>query len=776
MLLPVCRHDQGPVSMSSDTSDGNDIRKPSNTSNSEAPPKTAMQRTLSLKLPRDYDAVHGGHRTPAERLQIELSGGVDLEESENQSSSLQGMSRKVVPMLPEGQPRSLNIRKKGPLEVIVGYKINSLGDVDSIAACFEVDFKIFIHWNDPAFVGKEKGPVKKGSSKLDPKVECMNARKLVTYSEECALKNPSTGALKHSMYCRGTMSMLAMDLYMFPFDCQNLQIGVKPNKKDIHDVVLIAGGECSINSFPRNEWQCHGHICRSYHTDPTNSSTGKIYSSLHIILLMERESGWYVKNIMLPSVALVLLNYTIYAFDPDDVASRMEIAVGLVLATAVNKIVVSDKLAKVPYQTFIDRFQSACFYYQLFIGIQMPAISISTNFEKGVGQWVNMILFLSSFIFFFVMCYFYMIKLRKHLESIDKWKDLATDQNIHTRVQPRRSHHRNTEVIGLFLSGSPKEARRSKLTRSRQKNSFDDRTGEDQNSFVHQLEKFERAENQANLMLQQQRAVEEAKHSETMRIKKRVTHKVSLVANLLGWGKSKQMQPKNETTGMRNQFEIRGLSQSHEVESSRTRGIDSSGNIQDSTSGSDNPPLPVGITGPKTGLSYGARTIRLQTWAVVYCEGSDDLEASAPPREVYVTMTVNRCKVELPQTVLRSTDGGLRMAKHVITVPSDLKQDMLTGRATFSCDNAMQTVPFVIAVRQSEDMDASGDPEIAIEQVMLGEADGFSSNLTHDLRKLMGLSSVEDEPEPNLSRFTGSTREDASSDDDHEEEEEEEGE
>ena len=139
-------------------------------------------------------------------------------------------------------------------------------------------------------------------------------------------------------------------------------------------------------------------------------------------------------------------------------------------------------------------------------------------------------------------------------------------------------------------------------------------------------------------------------------------------------------------------------------------------------------------------------------------------------------MTVNRCKVELPQTVLRSTDGGLRMAKHVITVPSDLKQDMLTGRATFSCDNAMQTVPFVIAVRQSEDMDASGDPEIAIEQVMLGEADGFSSNLTHDLRKLMGLSSVEDEPEPNLSRFTGSTREDASSDDDHEEEEEEEGE
>ena len=87
----------------------------------------------------------------------------------------------------------------------------------------------------------------------------------------------------------------------------------------------------------------------------------------------------------------------------------------------------------------------------------------------------------------------------------------------------------------------------------------------------------------------------------------------------------------------------------------------------------------------------------------------------------------------------------------------------------------MQTVPFVIAVRQSEDMDASGDPEIAIEQVMLGEADGFSSNLTHDLRKLMGLSSVEDEPEPILSRFRGSTttREDASSDDDHEEEEEE---
>ena len=58
---------------------------------------------------------------------------------------------------------------KHPLIVTVGYKINSIGEVNSVTACFEVDFKLFVHWEDPAFIGKDKDSVKKASSsKLDP--------------------------------------------------------------------------------------------------------------------------------------------------------------------------------------------------------------------------------------------------------------------------------------------------------------------------------------------------------------------------------------------------------------------------------------------------------------------------------------------------------------------------------------------------------------------------------------------------------------------------------
>ena len=213
--------------------------------------------------------------------------------------------------------------------------------------------------------------------------------------------------------------MMSMDLYMFPFDCQNLQIGVKPNKKDITEVVL-ASGERSINMILRQEWDVVGHLCRAYHTDPSTSSSTKVYSSMHIIVLVRRESGWYVKNIMLPTVAMVILNYTVYAFPLDEVGARMEIAVGLVLATAVNKIVVSDKLAKVPYQTFIDRFQGACFYYQLFLGIQMPAIYLAyVGIEHNVAFWLNIILFLSSAILFFALCYSFTQSLTRHLTDVD---------------------------------------------------------------------------------------------------------------------------------------------------------------------------------------------------------------------------------------------------------------------------------------------------------------------------------------------------------------------
>ena len=94
-----------------------------------------------------------------------------------------------------------------------------------------------------------------------------------------------------------------------------------------------------------------------------------MYSCLHIIVLVERESAWYTRNIMMPEAALVLLTFVCFLMDVDDIGSRMETAVALLLANIATKFVVSDYMPKVPYRTIVDLYMDACFFNQFFVGV-----------------------------------------------------------------------------------------------------------------------------------------------------------------------------------------------------------------------------------------------------------------------------------------------------------------------------------------------------------------------------------------------------------------------
>ena len=71
-----------------------------------------------------------------------------------------------------------------------------------------------------------------------------------------------------------------------------------------------------------------------YTTDPLDSSTKKVYSCLHIVVLTQREHGWYVNNILFPTSCLTLLTFIVFAFDTKEIGGRMETAVSLLLAGA----------------------------------------------------------------------------------------------------------------------------------------------------------------------------------------------------------------------------------------------------------------------------------------------------------------------------------------------------------------------------------------------------------------------------------------------------------
>jgi len=398
----------------------------------------------------------------------------DSNNSSTNSSSLSSSNYSVRSNKPKKaskkHDRSLRALKQvgEPMHAGIGYKINHIGNVDSITGTFECDFKVFVHWEDPEYIGTPEGTQLTKPSALDPVVDIINERSLTVLHAVGVVKNKETGEIKTSHYYRGKLQMMSMDLFMFPFDCQNLQICLRAHKRDISLVKLVPSKEKSMLTQPRHEWNVVGHCTKRYTTDPMDSSTKKVYSCLHIVVLTQREHGWYVNNILFPTTCLTLLSFIVFFFDTKDISGRMETAVSLVLAGIASKFTVGDKLPKVPYQTFIDRYQDSCFYHQMGITFTIPIVYLSHQiwaarfdfdvddddlyWKQGAGRgdndwnreqlakWVNIGLFVFMLSVFAWRNFAFINEIQRHWHEVSVWKSLGGMDSVENYPNPNTTY------------------------------------------------------------------------------------------------------------------------------------------------------------------------------------------------------------------------------------------------------------------------------------------------------------------------------------------------
>ena len=144
--------------------------------------------------------------------------------------------------------------------------------------------------------------------------------------------------------------------------------------------VLAVRNECHIlDHWDRHEWKVCGHRHETFATSKLASTTGKVYSECHIIIMVKRFHGWYVvvaapgrhtpmgnkaslivaialrrymANIGLFMASLVLASWSVFVMDPIDTADRMETAVSLVLAAISSKFVIAQEVPKISYQVW----------------------------------------------------------------------------------------------------------------------------------------------------------------------------------------------------------------------------------------------------------------------------------------------------------------------------------------------------------------------------------------------------------------------------------------
>ncbi|KAJ1455408.1 hypothetical protein M885DRAFT_520347 [Pelagophyceae sp. CCMP2097] len=325
-------------------------------------------------------------------------------------------------------------------QVRVGYKINGIRDLNSINCTFTIDFKVFYYWDEPSVVGMPQGfaldPL--GPQLFQPELVISNEADLTLSHWEFQVKDPKLGLVKLSQYYRGKLLIPNMSLVHFPFDVQNLRICIKPHKKSINELELVpATSENAVEHHARHEWRVIGSCTACYATNPAHSTTGKVYSALHIVVLVERESHWHVRTIMLPICSIAVLSLSVYAFRVDDVAGRSETAVALVLTNIAMKLTIADYMPKLPYRTLCDVYLDVCFLCQIIICVSNSVIFLlhraapNLRVRLGLlGRWhvtevLNMVFFVLMTAALCKLNTYTYGQLREHLADVEEWRKQA---------------------------------------------------------------------------------------------------------------------------------------------------------------------------------------------------------------------------------------------------------------------------------------------------------------------------------------------------------------
>ena len=281
--------------------------------------------------------------------------------------------------------------RRGRAVVQLGYKVNSLGEVDCLRAVFFAHFKLFATWLDPELVGcslREAERLHTQATRdkmaswdrqhglLQPELVVLNAHDLECTFYELRVMDRAGGVVKWSKHFRGLLDLeIGFSLENFPFDYHDLRICVRSRALDQRRCSLRLWRGVHSTEFQEdsNEWQLVGHRVDGLETDPSASPTGKIYEELHVCIMVRRHWGWYLSNIFVFLFALVIMSVGVYAMPfagSEAIGGRTAVCVSLIFAVIALKFVVVEHIPRVHYSTFFDEYVIMCFFFVTVSGIQ----------------------------------------------------------------------------------------------------------------------------------------------------------------------------------------------------------------------------------------------------------------------------------------------------------------------------------------------------------------------------------------------------------------------
>lgn len=245
----------------------------------------------------------------------------------------------------------------GPTEVTVGVYLVDLIGIRGSEQSFVADIAVRAVWSDPRLAGRWADA---RTLPLDdvwhPALEIVNERSLRRVFAEVVEVQPS-GRIEYRQRLLGELTA-PMDLRAFPFDKQTFRVQLVSARYDAEQVEIeveaVADEGARDRALSVTDWS----------VGPTRTELGTFSilretggnSSVSLVFEAERRSSYYVVQVFLPLVMIVLMAGTVFWLDPSIIPTRMTVVVTTMLTLIAYRFALAGHVPRLPYLTRLDYF------------------------------------------------------------------------------------------------------------------------------------------------------------------------------------------------------------------------------------------------------------------------------------------------------------------------------------------------------------------------------------------------------------------------------------
>ncbi|GAA4848479.1 hypothetical protein [Algivirga pacifica] len=239
-----------------------------------------------------------------------------------------------------------------PTRVEVGLVISDIDDIDDAEQSFVANFYFQARWHDPRLEHKGLGSMRVSLDSIwHPSFQMLNQQKVwATLPRVALVENDGTVILRARVW--GNFSQ-PLHLEDFPLDTQEFMITIVAlgNKKD--DLFFQVDSLSGVTRTPSVAgWKIVSDTVDTESVHVTEAITTQ--ATLNIRFKAERETGYYIYNVILPLMIIVMMSWIAFWLPVSELGTRVGIAITSMLTVMAYRFMIHNDLPTISYLTRMD--------------------------------------------------------------------------------------------------------------------------------------------------------------------------------------------------------------------------------------------------------------------------------------------------------------------------------------------------------------------------------------------------------------------------------------